>query len=250
MERKINSAYRIHKLLSGLFFKDNKQVLEAWGETFRISHPNHATKALVVSECLNAIRLESLILQEQTAGLVRQEIIESHVGKIHEAISPMLLPSTWSAVKQYLTADTLLMLDLCSDMLPNEETQVSQEDLDNILIQVEELEASLVASTLPYRLKSIIQHHIKRIKIAIAVYPVSGVKALKSALHEALGDVVSVGDELDVELSGANAETVKKFKSVWQKVSSTVQSAETVITLIGYGSKGWDKISGFLNLLP
>lgn len=246
MAQNINPAYRIHKLLSNLSFRDNKLVIDAWSEIFQITHESQSLRAAIVSERLLDVHLESILVINQMKDKFSESLYAAQISRIQEALNPMLLPSTWNNVKQYLTQENLLAIAFCSEILPNEETLINESDLEEILKNVDELEALLNSDTLPLSLQTLIRRHIKKIRDALAIYPITGVKELKSVTHEAIGDLIEVAEELKKEAAGNNSEVIEKLKSTWQKINSVVETVENTDKLIEYGEKTWQIVKGFL----
>ena len=153
-------------------------------------------RAVEVGELVHAMHRE---LDLAAAGLAdaafSKGLYESAFSRIENAISPMLFSTTWNQVKQYLTADVLTALAFCSEILPDEESQISTEELTSIRQKVEDLSTALADAETPPRLRQLIRHHVELIERALSEYAVVGAKALREAGRTALGEMIEVKDE-------------------------------------------------------
>lgn len=238
MPKHINSASRLHSILaraSGM--ADNATVLTVWSEAFQIEEPNDARKALRVSERLGWLHQELEILRNQMQGAeFSEELYASPLNRIEQSISTLLLQSNWASCKQYLSADTLLALAFCIEILPDEEGQINEADIDAIRSLVRELSEHLSSSTLPDSLKALIQHHIELIERAVAQYPIVGAKALREAARTALGEIIEAKDSIK---ENQGADEINKLGTVWKKINEVVDFAIKSDKIAQIGQKAW-----------
>lgn len=238
MPKNINSASRLVALLRGIpAHPDNTQTLEVWAQLFQISETNPNRKSSAVAERLSAMyrELEAVREQMQKANF-SENLYAPAIEKAEHALSTMLLPSTWNQARQYLTAETFVALEFCSEILSDEEAQISLEELNEISTRVEELAASLSGSGLPPRLVALVEHHVGLIRRALSEYPICGAKALRQAARTALGELVEVKDTIT---ANREAPEISKLGAIWKKVNEAADVALKGEKLAQLGQKAW-----------
>lgn len=245
MPQNINSASRLVALLRNIpGYPDNTQTLEVWAKLFEVNEENPNKKSGVVAERLNAMYRELEVVREQMANANYSEKLYSPaIAKVEQALSMMLLPSTWNLARQYLTPETVIALEFCSEILPDEEAQISSEELAEINTRIEELSALLSDSQLPTRLRALIEHHISLIRRALAEYPITGAKALREAARTALGEMIEEKESVE---SNCDAPEIIKLGALWKKVNEAADIALKAEKLAQLGQKAWAMIESIL----
>jgi len=245
MAKNLNSATRLLRILEKASeYQDNTQALEAWSKLLGVAAENPNRKAVEVSELVHAMHRELDLAAAGLAGAnFSKSLYESAFTRIEHAISPMLLPATWNQVKQYLTPDVLTALAFCTEILPDEENQISAEELAAIRQKVEELRATVADTDTPARLRQLIQHHIELIDRALSEYSVVGAKALREAGRTALGEMIEVKNELGPVKS---SHAVSKLESAWASVNKATDIALKGEKLAQLGQKAWEALSVIL----
>lgn len=246
MLKNLNSAARLHRILEQAHSQaDGTQTLEAWATLFRVSEQHPIKRVVAVGELVHSMHRE---LEIAATGLADKDfskpLYETAFSRIENALSPMLFPSQWNSVKQYLTPDTLLALAFCSEILPNEESEISPEELSEICSKVLELRAALSEGDLPARLRSLILHHIELIEHALADYQIIGAKALREAGRTALGEMIEVRDGIS---AAQNNPAVSKLGSLWQTVNKAADHALKFDGLTQLGQRAWEALQGYFN---
>ncbi len=245
MAKNLNSATRLLRILAKApEHQDSTQTLEVWAKLLEVDVDSRNRKAVEVGELIHAMHRELDLAAAGLAGAnFSKSLYESAFTRIEHAISPMLLPTTWNQVKQYLTPDVLTALAFCTEILPDEESQISAEELEAIRQKVEELRATITDADTPARLRQLIQHHIELIERALSEYMVVGAKALREAGRTALGEMIESKDELaPVKASPA----VSKLESAWATVNKAADIALKGEKLAQLGQKAWEALSSML----
>lgn len=245
MAKNINSASRLFKILEQAPSRaNNMSTINAWAEILDVSENHPHRRVVVVGELIHAMHRE---LEYATTGLATanfsKSLYEKAFSQIENALSPMLFPNSWHHVKQYLTPEVLTALAFCSEILPDEEAQISTEENSSIRIKVEELRTILNETDIPLRLRSLIQHHIKLIETALAEYPIVGAKALREAARTALGEMIEAKDEIAV---AKNSSAVATLGSVWKTVNQAADVALKAEKIAQLGQRAWDTLNGIL----
>jgi hypothetical protein len=245
MPKNVNSASRLVALLRGIpSHPDNTQTLEVWANLFQVTEQNPNRKSGVVAERLSAMYRELEVVREQMQKAnYSEKLYEPAIAKVEHALSAMLLPNTWNQARHYLTPETFVALEFCSEILPDEEAQIASEELAEISARVEELATSLSDSQLPLRLRALVEHHVSLIRRALAEYPISGAKALRQAARTALGELVEVQETVK---ANRDAPEISKLGAVWKKVNEAADVALKAEKLARLGQKAWAMIESIL----
>lgn len=242
MSKNLNSADRIQKILKQAHqHPGTLMVIEAWALIFQINEEHQTRRAGHVSQLLQAMQRE---LQMTAQGLAErnysQDLYEGVFSRIEHVISPMMLPTPWSNVQQQLTADVMISLAFSAEILPHEENEIDQKDLDFIRQQVIDLKQLLSVSEIPQRLRALIAHHIELIENALAEYPIAGAQALREAGRTALGEIIEVREEV---ASAKGDPAVSKLNNVWQSVNSAADIALKGEKMASLGQRAWETLS-------
>jgi hypothetical protein len=245
MPKNINSASRLDVLLRSIpDHPDNTQTLEVWASLFGINEQNQNKKSVAVSELLAAMYRELELVREQMLkASFSEHLYATSVTRIENALSTMLLPTTWNQVRQHLTPETFITLSFCGEILPDEETQIESSELTEIYEQIDELQASLANSQLPLRLRALIEHHISLIRRALAEYPIAGARALREAARTALGELIEVREDV---ASNREAPEISKLGAIWKSINKAADVALKAEKLAQLGQKAWDALENIL----
>ncbi len=219
---------------------DAVPVIEVWAKIFGIVEENKNKKAALVSERLRWMYRETENIHKQMRATgYSDHLYATAITDIEHALSTMILPGTWNQARQYLKRETILALDFCSEILPDEESQVSDEDIADIRMLVIELSELLQSSELPPRLIELIRHHIDLINGALDEYPISGAKTLREAGRTGLGELIEI--EEAVKASSTTPE-ISKLGEVWKKVNAVVDTALKIEKFAQLGQRAWSVI--------
>lgn len=249
MPKHHNSATRLHALFSSLQSpSDQTQVLAGWVQAFSISESTTKRQAIEVARRLEAVSRE---LELVRVGMGKADysasLYETAIAAFEEAASPMLLPHTWNNIRQHLTPQNLLALQFCSELLPDEESLISSQELEEILALVADLRVAAQSESIPPSLCALLLHHVELIERAIASYPIAGVKALREAAQTGLGELVEAKDAV---AEHSKSEEVSKLARAWKKVSEVADGAIKLDKLVQVGHKAWNLIESIWNSAP
>jgi hypothetical protein len=246
MPKHKNSASRLHGLFNQLQgHTDQTQVFSAWVQTFAISESTPNRQALEVARRLESVNRElALVRDGMSQATYSASLYEGAISAFEEAASPMLLPHTWNNVRQYLTPQNLLSLEFCSEILQDEESVISSEELAEILGLVSELREAAQSESIPASLRALLLHHVELIERAVAAYPITGVKALREAAQTGLGELV---ESKDAVAEHSNTPEVSKLAKAWKKVGEVADGALKVDKLVQVGHKAWNLIETIWN---
>jgi hypothetical protein len=245
MPKNVNSASRVVNLLRSIpSHAENTQTMEVWATLLQVQEQSPQRRSFVVSERLAAMYRELDLVREQMhAKNFSEELYASAIAQLEAAFSTMNLHTSWPQARQHLTAETMTAMAFCGEIIDNEEDLISDEDLAEISSKVEELERSLEGTTLPPRLRRLIQHHIELIRTALAEYPIVGTRALRQAYRTAVGEVVEVREEVQAH---PDSNELTMLSTVWKRVNSVIDVALKVEKVGHLGHTAWDIITTYL----
>lgn len=245
MANNLNSAARLLNILQKTAnFGDGQPVVEAWAKLLGVQEERNIRRAGAVNQLLQAMQNElDIVTQSLSKSDFSASLYEGKFFQIENAISPLLLSQTWANVKQYLTPDVLTALAFCAEILPDEESGISLEELETIRRKVAELKSVLDDADTPPRLRALIQHHIELIERALGEYLVVGARALREAGRTALGEMIEAREEISTS-KGSSA--VTKLDALWKSVNNAADIAFKVEKAAQLGQKAWDAISNIL----
>lgn len=219
MTKHINSAYRIKEILNSISKNSDKApLLDIWGDIFSIKETDRQRKSFAISRCLADLHDEVEFVRSEMMKLGYSEYLYSpSLTKCNAIFSAQMLMGEWHQLKQQLTPEVPIALGFCSEVLPNEETLIEDQSLEELRKMASELRSSLVDSILPAHTKNIIEKHIDKIEDAIAVYVAVGARGLEDALQSAYGEVIS---NESVFKDAKGSEELGKLSQMWQKTKS------------------------------
>lgn len=244
MYKHVNSASRIHALLTKAVQQPEKAIFRVWADVFGIKGDDEAQTAQLVIVRLHWLHTELQLLEKQvSAAKVSPHLYESAFVRINTILNPLHLPASWQGLRGNLSADVLLALAFCNELLPDEESSIDPKDLDAIADEVAQLSILLVDSTLPDHLKQLIAHHIELIEEALAQYQVFGAKALRAASRSALGEIIESKDMVE---SAQQSDEVSRLGKLWTNVNRVADTALKAGSVAQLGQRAWDAISTWL----
>ena len=246
MPKKINSAYRIHKIISSTTNQPpNSPTLGVWAIAFDIKESSGTKIGLKVAQRLDYLLYELTLMKNQLMKSdIEEDTYTSEIQHIELAIDPVYFNSTWNSVTQYLTPVTIKSLLIFSQSLPNEEIEITSDEINELFARLSELENFLENSTLPDRLIQLINNHIYLIREALYEYPIAGAKALIEARRAAYGEIIEVKDELKENKS---APEIKKHFEILKHFSNIADGAIRIEGIIAIGKKAVPWLESFLS---
>lgn len=243
MPKNLNSATRLHNVLKqASAHAENAQVLEVWAKILGVDEKNQFRRVVVVGELVHAMHHELAIASDGLSEAnFSEDLYAGAFARIEYALSPLLFPASWNQVKQYLTSDVLTALAFCTEILPDEESQISTDELGRISQSVDDLRSTLSDASVPKRLRKLVEHHIELIEKALKEYPLVGAKALRAAGRAALGEIIEAKDDI---APAKGSKPVSSLEAAWKSVNSAADKALKAEKLHQLGQRAWDAIAG------
>ncbi|MBC8017458.1 MAG: hypothetical protein H7X83_02915 [Verrucomicrobia bacterium] len=250
MSKNINAASRLHTILSQTVgMSTSATSLAIWENVFQIQgEANDARKALIISERLRWLHQELEIARSQMGQAnISENLYTAAFNNIEQALSTLLLSTTWNNGAQYLKPETLVALEFCSEILPDEESLIESETLDEIRSMVQELESLLEKTNLPESLITLILHHIELINRALDQYPVIGAMALREAARSAIGELIEANEAVK---ANSGSEEVSQLGKIWTKLNNAADIAIKADKISQIGTKAWAYLEHIVNSIP
>jgi hypothetical protein len=244
MYKHINSASRVHSILSKTQLQPDIATYAVWATVFNVKGANDQHTAELVLSHLNWLHIELQLLEYQVrnAGL-SAHLYESAFARVRQIVSPLNLAASWQGYRGNLTPDVLLSLAFCNELLPDEEVAIDSEELAEITKQAESLGAMLEQSSLPDAVKKLIAHHLELIYVSLAQYPIFGAKALRQAGRAALGEIIESKDAIGKQ---QKADEINHLGTLWKRVNTVADAALKAENVAQLGQRAWDVLLTWL----
>lgn len=204
-----NPAGRLFKILtSAKLGKDNLPIKQVWANTFELDLNDTSSLLLSVAELINLIRLTKDAIQKIEG--IDHKIYLQPFTKIERALAVTNLEANWKSFKNHLDDATMVALQFCSDTLSRQvgENEISKEDLDKLLKEVDALLAKVVKSKLPEEITAFLIDNLENIRRAILTYRIRGATALKHVLESSIGSIFFHRETVKAEYESKQGKTV------------------------------------------
>lgn len=238
---KSNSASRIHRVMtSWKSIQPKDSALSGWLRVFSITSTEKNRDFVVVTHRLQLLIDELDLLRDKLHLLnVSASIYNPSLAKLDHALSPAILTADAEHVRQYLTEDVYVGLAFSSELLPDEEEDISADDFREVVDLINQLELMLQDSSFPTSLMILIRRHIRLAELAISQYPIRGAVALKDAVKYAVGDLVFEAEAL----TPAGRENAEVIQRLWKKANDLADGAIKVDSLAQLGGRAMKLLS-------
>ncbi|MDO9352821.1 MAG: hypothetical protein Q7T55_03960 [Solirubrobacteraceae bacterium] len=251
MPKHVNSASRLISVISTAARSNAQHAYQAWAEALGVPQDQNHFTALGVFERLLWVQSE---IDAVRAGMkirnYSESLYEPAISRVQKALQPLQLGVAWQGNgASQITGEVLNALGFCAEILPDEEAELSQDDLASIRALITEIEALLETSTLPQVLRILLGHHLDLIHTALARYPVNGISALRDAAWTATGEMLYLKKHklADGEEDFSARPEVQKLESMWDTVNTTVDGAAKVASVYELGSTLYKAAQALLN---
>lgn len=193
MSNHINSAFRVLEILEKAKNKgEREKVADVWASIFGIEISDQNKRNFEISRCLNQLHDEvEIVLHQMSATNFESKLYNPWLNRLGNIFAVQTLMSEWQGVRNIISGEILLCLGFCQQILPDEESLIDEEDVQELQEILESLEAMLGGSTLPNYTQKIIRNHVDSIRLALRSYNIVGAKAFQAAMNSAIGEIVA-----------------------------------------------------------
>ena len=184
------------------------------------------------------------------------ELYESAFSAVEKIIDPKNLYLSWAqTTKQLLTKETLDRLQMCYELLPNEEELISEEDIEALLNEIDEFESSIHEASYSDELKLFVTQQLKALKDALRDYLIVGLRAFKDGYWEAHTSILKNQESLRGATPKEKKTLLAKIGTFWDRINLMADKATGTADktsrllmsgnkIIEYGSELLDKFGG------
>lgn len=249
MKKHINSAYRIHNILNkAMAQQENLQNLQVWANVFEIETNNSALKINKVTEKLLLLENELEIAKSlMKKAPLDENNYKTAFNAVNNVINSNNLFIKWAQQRPILTREIFNLLDICSQLIPHEEDEVTEEEIEKILTELTKIKKMIEKGDFSEKLQTFVFQQIELIEGAIKDYHIIGIKAFRTAFYEA--HTILFRDQ-EIIKTDEGRKITKKIGSVWNLIgnfSNKIIKAEKLLTagekLIDFGDGLLDKIN-------
>lgn len=244
MYKHTNAASRIHALLTQALQQPDQAMFMALANVFGVKGSDDRRTAELVMARLHWFYEELDLLEAQAqASSVSPHLYESAFSRVRIVISPLNLPAAWQGVRGNLTPDVLLALAFLNELLPDEESPIAIEELQEIADEVEQLRELLARSVLPSPLRKLVEHHLHLIAQALAQYAFQGARSLREVARTAVGEIIEAQGTIIVP---QNAEEISRLERLWKRVNTAADVALKAEKIGQLGQRAVDALQSLI----
>lgn len=220
-----NPAGRLHSLmLAAKNCNERQKVRAVWAKVLECDESDDADISRRV------VALYELSREVQT--LIRlipdlnYDLYLDSFGQIEKAIFPLNLNAEWKGQRGAINETILTRLQFCADELAKHysEESVSDDDLKDIRLRVDELFEMVHDSGIPKLLRLALLEELERIRSAISMFRIKGAKGVKEAMQATLGAVVANQEEF-AKAKDSSADVLVRLGELLDKLDSFTSKA-------------------------
>jgi hypothetical protein len=198
-----------------------------WSAALELPTAEGLDKQELVNGALVVVQTETRIMLEQLRALqtIDSAAFEKIVAEIRNLLSAVYLGHQWSAVKAQISDSILMALPLFAGLLPDQENEISKEELNDLEKYLLDLEQMLRDTDIPTELSTIFRLQISAIRQALIFYAVTGKKAIEAATTSSIGELLMRKNDFQ------QVETTpfwKRYAEFWPKICAVVDGADKV----------------------
>jgi hypothetical protein len=229
---KQNSAFRLYRFIQKMIpqHPQNMQTSQALLNAFGVpkdTPPRDQNAALARIMVLLFGELESLVSALQIAGH-SEEAIQS-IARPFDSLSGGGLANHWQNNVQSFS-QSLPVLRFAGESLPEDGESITSEELIDLTNSIETLRTQVQETTLPEQVKRFVYEQLNIIKRAIRDYPLSGPKAFKTAVQEA---VFHIGEHSEVVAEIEKTPIMDSLKAIQEQAVKYAKYVIEVSKFIG-----------------
>lgn len=236
-----NSASRLYELFSQAASQSgNQPTAKAWSKVFGVEFEDTPAGYGRIARLLALVseELESAH-REMRATQYSADTYNPVFNRLRVGIGLEELKALWKGPqRRFKQGDTLRMLKLFSEILPDEGRAVTSQAIEQLENLLEELENLVSEEDMPEELCSFLLQQIEIIRQALQAYPILGEKAFEKAVGDAL---MRVPEYQEIVKEYGTHEAIGTLEKVWARILtwSTRVSALRELFSAGEGLAGF-----------
>ncbi|MET0090595.1 MAG: hypothetical protein ABW068_11375, partial [Candidatus Thiodiazotropha sp.] len=140
-----NSAGRLSRIFESAWRQGDQQIIiEAWSKVLGLECKDQHSNSFAISEALSLVRVEIDHVQSQMEILeTNSDLYATYLQRCRNALNITNLQNNWASPRAQIKEDTLLCLKFCAELTEDEAVNLSNEELEDILQQIQRLRETL-----------------------------------------------------------------------------------------------------------
>ncbi len=226
MSQYLNSSARVSHIFSQILQADNnKNMNDLWCDIFLIKEKDRQKKTFEIYRCIELLHDEITSIDvSMDKTNFSEELYKPYIQKALTLLTPNSANGDCQGYQNILKPEVILSFKFCQEILPQEEEELNNNEINEALKLIEELEEELKSKNLPDSLKDVILKNITEIKRAIHNFNIIGIKAFYEMIENTSGKMVMNREKFEKEKDN---EQVSKFKKIWVNIYTISKRVET-----------------------
>lgn len=213
----------------------DRDMKTAWGAVFGLDQSSDDYEDNIVL-LLTALRKQIDNNRKALNALnVPAELTHPGFERFKDTASTSLLSQPWANHKANIKSpECRKILEWSAWALKDVDVSiVNEEDLTNLLKELQQLESTVINSSISEELKEFLLENIKEMRHAILMAKVNGAEAVKAGVDSVAGSFVTIDESLinEVQTNVASKSVVKTFFETVKRFAEAGDCAEKFITL-------------------
>lgn len=227
----MNPAERLLGIYDKLISQQKDQSMKlTWAMVFDLEENDPQLEDIVTS-CVVALRKQIDFTSERLAELgVSPDLISPGFPRLKEVSSPSHLNASWNGQRGNIQPpECRQAFKWSSWILRNQiEKEISAEDLQELLIEIAELEASIADTEMSPILRNFIQQQISSIKEALILSKAQGSRPIYEAIEKFAGAYTINKENINTEVAKSSSKTKEFFTQFGGFIKKTAEAADTL----------------------
>jgi hypothetical protein len=248
----MNPAERLLSIYDKLVSQQKDQSMRlTWAVVFDLDHNDHHLEDKVTS-CVVALRKQIDFTSERLAEMdVPTDLTNPGFPRLKEVASPGHLNASWNGLRGNIQPPECRQAFMWSSwILRNQvEKEISVEDLQELLDEIAELEASMADTEMSPILRNFIQQQIASIKEALILSKAQGSRPIHEAVEKFAGAYTINKDKINTEVAKSTSKTKEvftKFGGFLKRAAEAGDTLDKLKTLADTIGNGVDTVKPFI----
>lgn len=244
-----NTATRLLAILDQVVLqRQNTPTFLTWSTVFKITESEKTKEIFAVSDRLQAMHseIENLERKFQSNPQIRIGVYTDAIKTAKDLVSPIHLNADWN-VTQQMALRIYTPFQHYAVMLPHEEDELTNEEIDEIKDLIKNLKDAVDKSELKEILLDLIRKHIQLLESSLSLYPISGISSFKKSMRVAAIDLLEAQNILE---SNSETDEVGYLFKAWGLLQRLSSKADTVDKALQLGISIGEKVTQIIKFIP
>jgi hypothetical protein len=227
-----NPAKKLYSILESISkISSNVGFLDAWAHVFNLEKSN-TTEILQKYSSLLELYLSTKTVIENHQRLNTEKNLR-YINHIGNGLSNINTSSSIAHLSGHLSGEVMTALYYLSENISfiydvNAEI-ISNDQIEEIMNELDELITSITSSDLPVDVKKILTKNLNVIRESLQDYYISGINGVRTALEQSLGSLILNNQVIIPEVEDENVKGVFKVMNRLNEFFSTVNGAKELV---------------------